>query len=705
MHKLRFPAIAFSLLLIVALNSYDMLAQIPPDSTGKIDGSGFCMDGDNNYYVTGNFSGTVGFGRFILQSKGDDDVYIAKYNYKGIYRWAISVGGTGTDAATSIKEDGLGNVYVTGFFTGKANFQDLQLHESEGNAQFLVKLNYSGDIVWCKKLKGYVESMDVDRSGNIYTTGYFEDRIHKQKSRGGTDVFFSKYDTQGNLKWIKTMGGEGEDQGSVITVKRSSIYVSGMFTGTAKIGKISLKSNGQYDFFIAKYSDKGEFIWVKFGGGVGSDYVTGIEIDNDDNTIISIAFTDSMRLQNQVFIAPDMGSILIAKFNGAGELQWMKQPVHEDEITCVDVNSDNAGNIYITGNLFNGADFSAKVNVYSWDQYSGYLVKISPSGTFIWGTVFESAADNFMQDAFVDQNGDLSILGNFSSSIVFGKETLFDSKSSVCLAKYDDDGHPIMAIEIGHANPTFDVESLNNQTDVYGKILKGQDTLYPVVLQNIILKDSLGVVMDSSITDIYGDFSFKSIHKESQFFLTLPDLSKTVSNDKVFIANPYGELVSTLEKNENKEYSYKIGPANQEKFSLMKEEDTYAVYNALKRSKQKEIKIDIYIYYESGSWKINANAKDQLYRIVKILKKNPTVKLKISSHTDAVGDAQNNLILSRKRAAEISLYLIKQKIATSRIMPEGYGEQEVRNRCVNNVECSVREHKYNRRTEIKFIRP
>jgi hypothetical protein len=37
-----------------------------------------------------------------------------------------------------------------------------------------------------------------------------------------------------------------------------------------------------------------------------------------------------------------------------------------------------------------------------------------------------------------------------------------------------------------------------------------------------------------------------------------------------------------------------------------------------------------------------------------------------------------------------------------RLKAEGKGETEIRNRCINGVDCSDKEHEYNRRTEFKF---
>jgi len=46
---------------------------------------------------------------------------------------------------------------------------------------------------------------------------------------------------------------------------------------------------------------------------------------------------------------------------------------------------------------------------------------------------------------------------------------------------------------------------------------------------------------------------------------------------------------------------------------------------------------------------------------------------------------------------------LNKGIAADRIVPKGYGEQQIINRCVNGVRCPDDEHRINRRTEFKII--
>ncbi|MBK7057081.1 MAG: hypothetical protein IPH52_18935 [Leptospiraceae bacterium] len=92
------------------------------------------LDAGGNIYVTGYFHETVDFdpgvGTSNLTSYGAYDVFIAKYVGNGDYLWANNVGGISFDQSISIFVDGSGNVYVTGYFSGTASFNPIDLNDT-----------------------------------------------------------------------------------------------------------------------------------------------------------------------------------------------------------------------------------------------------------------------------------------------------------------------------------------------------------------------------------------------------------------------------------------------------------------------------------------------------------------------------------------------------------------------------------------------
>jgi peptidoglycan-associated lipoprotein len=85
------------------------------------------------------------------------------------------------------------------------------------------------------------------------------------------------------------------------------------------------------------------------------------------------------------------------------------------------------------------------------------------------------------------------------------------------------------------------------------------------------------------------------------------------------------------------------------------------------------IKIDN-IFYDSGKWDLRDDAKENLQQLIDILNDNPNIVIELSSHTDMVGDADANQVLSQKRAQSVVNYLIEKGIDKERLVAKGYGE-------------------------------
>ncbi|MEO0404033.1 MAG: OmpA family protein, partial [Bacteroidota bacterium] len=109
------------------------------------------------------------------------------------------------------------------------------------------------------------------------------------------------------------------------------------------------------------------------------------------------------------------------------------------------------------------------------------------------------------------------------------------------------------------------------------------------------------------------------------------------------------------------------------------------------------------IYYDYNKATLRPEAERELDRLVKIMMDNPTMTIELGSHTDARGSSSYNLSLSKRRAKSAVDYLISRGISRSRLVPKGYGETRLLNRCTDNAECSDEEHARNRRTEFTIL--
>jgi len=240
---------------------------------------------------------------------------------------------------------------------------------------------------------------------------------------------------------------------------------------------------------------------------------------------------------------------------------------------------------------------------------------------------------------------------------------------------------------------------------VKGKILtEKQDKKLPVpnVMVTLLNLKTGKEEQDSSRTDAYGDFEISVADESADYSIIVKSHGTEVDN--IILATQAGQEISRLKRTE-RGFEYKLIPNDVVLLTEKESEDISLVFSKFGGSKETDLKVSENILYALGQYKIeDAESKRILDKVVKILKDNPKVTLEVISHTDAQGDDASNMTLSEKRSASVINYFVTRGVDKKRVKAIGKGESEVRNRCLNDVDCSDKEHEYNRRTEFKFTK-
>ncbi len=152
-------------------------------------GFSIAVNTSGDVYATGYFQGTAdldpGVGVYNMTTAGVHDIFIAKLDASGNFLWARQFGGTGYDIGYSLDLDTMGNVYSTGSFQEIVDFNpgaDVHILAAMGQFDlYILKLDASGSFKWVKQIGGgnicMGKSIAVEASGNVYTTGDFDEPI------------------------------------------------------------------------------------------------------------------------------------------------------------------------------------------------------------------------------------------------------------------------------------------------------------------------------------------------------------------------------------------------------------------------------------------------------------------------------------------------------------------------------------------------
>jgi len=104
------------------------------------------------------------------------------------------------------------------------------------------------------------------------------------------------------------------------------------------------------------------------------------------------------------------------------------------------------------------------------------------------------------------------------------------------------------------------------------------------------------------------------------------------------------------------------------------------------------------IQFDINEFKIKESSKVELDKVVQLLQQNQNIHISVCGHTDNVGLAVDNLLLSSNRAKAVMEYFISKGIAANRLQFKGFGATKPI--ADNNTELG---RAINRRTEIQII--
>lgn len=311
-------------------------------------------DNNNNIILTGYFSNTCDFDPSasvaVRTSNGGRDAYIAKYDANGNFQWVVTYGADSLDDAFNLDVDTNGNVYWTGVIEGTVIVGTTTFTTQVEDVVF-GKISSAGQILWVKQVGGSGidegSGIIVDNNGDIIHTGYFQNTVDfdpnagvsNLTSSGSFDTYFGKYDTSGNLIWMKKIGGPGVDIGAPggITIDNlNNIYIAGNAGVNCdydpNVGTVTHMMNGTTDWFVTKYDNNGNHILSFTVGGTGQDQAHRLTTDKQQNFYVTGWFRTSANFNPNGTTMTLTGNCTggghdgyIAKYNSNGICQWAKQ--------------------------------------------------------------------------------------------------------------------------------------------------------------------------------------------------------------------------------------------------------------------------------------------------------------------------------------------------------------------------------------------
>ena len=155
---------------------------------------------DGGVVVAGYFEGSIDFGGELLVSDGGNDAYVAKLDGTGAHVFSQKLGGGTEQYGAGVAVTAIGEVLVTGAFTGTVDFGGGPVQTAGDTDVFLLELGATGSFVQSRRFGSNGAdigvSVAVDSLGPALLTGWFDEEIvfgdQTHISEGDRDVFVAK---------------------------------------------------------------------------------------------------------------------------------------------------------------------------------------------------------------------------------------------------------------------------------------------------------------------------------------------------------------------------------------------------------------------------------------------------------------------------------------------------------------------------------
>jgi uncharacterized repeat protein (TIGR01451 family) len=412
--------------------SGELIKAVRIGGTSNDQAVGLALDSSGNIYVTGWFRGTVDFdpsgGVANVVSNGeagqdngfDGEAFLAKYNTDLQYQWAFGIGGPNLlDGGITLKTDQFSNVILGGLFQGTVDFDPspamANMTSFGTTGSFIAKYTSSGQYKWALQFGGATSSCEVrdigiDGSNNIYITGHFDGSIdlnpgagtNTVTSAGCGDIFVVKLDSASTYLWGFNVGGGGCDYPIALAVDPSNkIYIAGYFASTSTDfnpgpAVSSLSSSGNYDGFVAKYDENGNYIFAQKYGSTGEDVAYDI-MAQANGYIVTGYFNGTVDFDpsaaTNALTSAGLKDMFVAHFSPSGAYlsAFRIGSTQDDAAYCITINKQNE---YTLSGYFRGTNVD-------FDPLSGQRLLSSAGGN----------------DVFIAKYTDLDLVNKIKGSI------------------------------------------------------------------------------------------------------------------------------------------------------------------------------------------------------------------------------------------------------------------------------------------------
>lgn len=296
---------------------------------------------------------------------------------------------------------------------------------------------FSQTLEWARQIGGSLRdvssALKIDAAGNLYTTGSYTGLVDFDPGPGvsnvtsvsfSADAYLQKLDKDGNLVWVKSMGGKNYELAYDMAIDQSgNFYLTGIYQDSADFdpgpGAYWLHApSASYNAFITKLDSAGNFVWARGIGDYGSDEGRAIAVDESGNVYTAGLFeyeVDFDPSADTFLIKGSFQDVFILKLDPDGNFLWARRfgELPDDEVHGLAVAHN--GDVLVFGHTTGVPKFGTSVATDSLitDSTDPFLLRIDPAGNLVWAKHFGGPSIDRAYFMDTDAEGNIYTGGSF----------------------------------------------------------------------------------------------------------------------------------------------------------------------------------------------------------------------------------------------------------------------------------------------------
>ncbi|MFW6327698.1 MAG: SprB repeat-containing protein, partial [Bacteroidota bacterium] len=371
-------------------------------------------------------------------------IYISAQNWNHSYHFESSLL---SNISQSVIDPETNDIYVTGTFNSDIFYNNDTLTSNFIDI-FIAKLDSNLKIAWVKKITGpkvQAKPTIVYNNNNLYIAGAFNDSTSFSSTdglanQGHFDAFIANYDSDGNFKWVTSIG-------------HSNYYEAPYYIE---------KDQDNNLLCLIEYQDTlsiNDTIYETYNSGIKNNAIVKVKPDGSINKVKNYPSSNSSRFEaiksiegkyyvsgqfsgklflNQDSIYSSSQDLFVFKTNSNFEnIEWIRRSYGDGASGAGTFTYDEYNNIYLSGyfesdTLFldtNTNDANIKTYIVNNGLSDIFLIKLNESGHLQWINNYGEDGEDRGRSIVVQDNF-IYITGHFGKQLVFGDDSLYSSNST-----------------------------------------------------------------------------------------------------------------------------------------------------------------------------------------------------------------------------------------------------------------------------------